>query len=232
MYLVNKPVGITPLQAIRLLRQQKRDLPESLTYAGRLDPLASGVLPIVNGKNAEEKARVMLLPKTYVAEILIGVLTDTGDILGVVQEVVEMDEIGSDDAKKLARRLEGEFDLPVPRYSSVGLSSNVELGEKLMKIKQAKFLETKSVQLVDVLEKLEGVYKTLEGDFREKLIMNSWKKVGEENMWQVLVMEFEVESGTYIRSVAGKLGEILGTPTCLFGLKRTRVGQYGFVDCL
>ncbi len=80
---VYKPLGMTPLEVIRKLKQTNSYLTEAkISYAGRLDPLAHGVLLLLVGENTKEKDRYLALPKTYEFEIIFGLQTDTYDLLG------------------------------------------------------------------------------------------------------------------------------------------------------
>lgn len=82
---VYKKCGETPLECINNL---KKDNPElkflPMTYAGRLDPLAEGVLIILVGDECLKKDEYLVLPKEYEVEILFGFATDTYDVLGKV----------------------------------------------------------------------------------------------------------------------------------------------------
>jgi len=97
-YLVCKKEGETPLEALERLRAAAA-IPEDvpMTYAGRLDPMAEGLLLILAGEECKKKDEYTSLEKTYQAKILFGVGTDTYDLLGIP-------EMGS---PSLARRGQG-----------------------------------------------------------------------------------------------------------------------------
>ena len=81
---VFKPVGISPLDAIKILKEKYPELKdEKMTYAGRLDPLAEGALLILAGNAVHKKEKYLKLDKEYEGEILFGFNTDTYDILGL-----------------------------------------------------------------------------------------------------------------------------------------------------
>ena len=91
---VYKNEGETPLQALdrtRLEHGIEDSVP--MTYAGRLDPLAEGLLLILTGEDVHKKDEYNGLSKVYEFTILFGVATDTGDILGkIVSEISEEKE--------------------------------------------------------------------------------------------------------------------------------------------
>ncbi len=87
-YLVNKKEGETPLESLEVFRIKNKipfDIP--MTYAGRLDPLASGLLIILSGEECKNKEKYLNLDKEYEFSVLFGFKTDTYDILGKVIEI-------------------------------------------------------------------------------------------------------------------------------------------------
>lgn len=83
-----KEEGETPLGCIERARREGRIAEdEKATYAGRLDPMAEGVLLVLVGDGVYEKDEYLKLSKEYEVDVLIGVSSDTGDILGIVEEI-------------------------------------------------------------------------------------------------------------------------------------------------
>lgn len=83
--IANKRKGQTPLDVINELKnkdEKLRKLP--ITYAGRLDPLAEGVLILLIGDECMKKDEYLKLPKEYELTILFGFATDTYDVMGKV----------------------------------------------------------------------------------------------------------------------------------------------------
>jgi len=82
---LNKKEGETPLLALENFRGKNPEyLNVSMTYAGRLDPMASGVLVILVGEEIKNKEKYLGLDKKYDFSVLFGFSTDTYDILGKV----------------------------------------------------------------------------------------------------------------------------------------------------
>ena len=88
MKLIYKNLGETPLETLENLRQNEPNLKEeTLSYIGRLDPMAEGEMIVLVGKEENQKRDQYLnFDKEYAAEFLVGFATDTGDLLGVVQK--------------------------------------------------------------------------------------------------------------------------------------------------
>jgi len=83
--IVNKKAGQTPLECINELKEADGRLTHlPLTYAGRLDPLAEGVLLILIGDECLKKDEYLALPKEYEMTILFGFATDTYDVMGKI----------------------------------------------------------------------------------------------------------------------------------------------------
>jgi tRNA U55 pseudouridine synthase TruB len=87
MKLIYKKLGQTPLEALQELRVIEPVLKEEiLSYIGRLDPMAEGEMIILVGREENQRRKEFLnFDKEYVAEFLIGFSTDTGDLLGIVE---------------------------------------------------------------------------------------------------------------------------------------------------
>lgn len=87
VHLLYKNLGETPNEAIlRYKAENPIYKDQSMTYAGRLDPMAEGLLLVLSGNELQNKDKYLGLRKTYEVEILWGFQTDTLDVLGLVQE--------------------------------------------------------------------------------------------------------------------------------------------------
>lgn len=83
--IINKKIGQTPLDCINEIKKRDHNLTNlPLTYAGRLDPLAEGVLVILIGDECLKKDEYLKLEKIYEVEILFGFATDTYDVMGKI----------------------------------------------------------------------------------------------------------------------------------------------------
>lgn len=139
--LLYKAVGETPLQCMEAWRADQgisTDIP--LTYAGRLDPMASGKLLVLIGEECKKKDEYLALDKTYEFSVLFGIGSDTHDVLGRLQtdqpEDLEKQRLspsevspgcgeGADESSLLADQLTqicqnliGPVELPYPHFSS------------------------------------------------------------------------------------------------------------------
>lgn len=198
--LVDKPKGITSFDVIRRLRKELGI--KKMGHAGTLDPLANGLMIVGINEGTKKLEEFLKLDKTYIAEILFGKQTDTGDMEGEVIRESEVEYVEEDYVKEVINNFKGTFEIPVPKYSAIKSKGKplyeyaregkeIETPIKPMKIYKSKFISLK--------EQEEGF---------------------------VLKVEFDVASGVYIRSLAEYLGNFLDTPATLFNLTRTKIGDF------
>ncbi|HEY4511220.1 MAG TPA: tRNA pseudouridine(55) synthase TruB [Candidatus Paceibacterota bacterium] len=205
--LIDKPKGITSFDCIRILRKKLGI--RKMGHAGTLDPLATGLMIIALNEGTKKLNEFLKLPKRYVAEILFGITTDTGDVTGKVLDKFPINLKDNNQILEFSNRIQetlttmtGKIELPVPAYSAIKQGGealykkarrgeHIELPVKTMEITSATFL---------------GFLHNDDG-------------------WCTSV-EFEVGSGTYIRSVAQELGRRLGTFATLKNLRRTTIGNF------
>ena len=119
---VEKAVGETPLQALERYRRKaniSKNTP--LAYAGRVDPMASGKLLILIGEECKNQTKYHRLDKEYEFEVLFGVCTDSGDVLGTIQTSSSPRVtlgLADKEIEKVCKKLTGKIELPFPRFSS------------------------------------------------------------------------------------------------------------------
>jgi len=83
-----KPVGKTPLECVEdYKRKHQLDPSITVSYAGRLDPMAEGVLLLLIGEANKKRREYEHLSKEYEVTVLVGFSTDTGDLMGKIEEV-------------------------------------------------------------------------------------------------------------------------------------------------
>jgi tRNA pseudouridine55 synthase len=235
-----KNLGETPLACIERYRAENPAMAKvSMTYLGRLDPMAEGVLFVLAG-NTKEKQKYLDLDKTYEFEVLWGFETDTYDILGLVTEVGPMPEKLDVKMAPLLKKIQAKKTQAYPPYSSrtvggkalhawarEGKIDEVEIPTRGIKIFDIEHLRTRLLKqdeiLTDILEKVSLV----EGDFRQADISSLWRQMLKPGEF-ALISQFRasVSSGTYIRSLAHEMGKSLDTCALAYSIKRTRVGDY------
>lgn len=240
-----KRPGETPLECLKRFQDANPEYKnEKMTYAGRLDPLASGVLLILVGEECKSKEKYLGLDKEYELEVLFGVSTDTQDVLGLIKSVARPGlAIGESLMEESLSKLIGKFIQDYPAYSSKtvkgkSLFSISRAGEtdsvedwptkevEIYSIESLGWQKKKSTEVQrEILEKI----KSVTGDFRQAEISAGWDKhFKTTNLPDYSILKFKVtcSSGAYMRSLAERIGKESGMPALAYNIVRTRLEKY------
>lgn len=210
--LVDKPKGITSFDVIRILRKKLGI--RKMGHAGTLDPLASGLMIIGINEGTKKMSEFLKLPKTYIADVLLGRKTDTGDLEGRVIEEKDVSSISEEKIREAVRGMVGKHSLPVPMYSAIKIG-----GRPLYKLARKK---EKGSELTKEEKNITPPVKEMEVISARLLSIDD----------TVLKIEMEVSSGSYIRTLGEEIGKRLGYPATLAGLRRTKIGEFLIKDAL
>lgn len=254
---IYKPQGLTPLQ---LIEQFRKDNPEykdvKIGFAGRLDPLAHGVMLLTVGEANKDREQYLNLNKTYRFKVLFGVETDTYDYLGILKnlQILELPKDYKDKVRDFIKRHTGKYLQPYPPFSSKTLSGTplFKLAKKKgfmiedLRFKNGEMWPNKEVEVfgfkeiseyeITTLEMSEIVLqnlKKIKGFFRQKRIIGQWEeffKLHPQQNFKIMEFEIDCTSGTYVRSLAHKLGQELGSGAIAFEIFRIKVGEFGVED--
>lgn len=243
---VYKPIGYTPLQVIDTLRKKCPDYTnEKIGYAGRLDPLAHGVLLLMIGDAAKERTKYLDLPKEYSFEVLYGLETDTYDLLGYVERYKEC-IIVKENVNAFVNDCLGKLTLPYPPYSSKPVDgkplfwwarhkklSEITIPTREIEIAEFKLRSTRSIRTEQLQRLVMKRIHAVTGDFRQADIEERWMQVFETNpqiSFATATFHITCSSGTYVRSLAHTLGQELGCGAVAIDILRTKVGTYSLED--
>ena len=202
-----------------------------MTYAGRLDPMAEGLLIILVGDGCKQKEKYLNMDKEYEIEVLFGVSTDSYDTLGLIDNV-DKHSFELPDLQKYV----GKFTQTYPRYSSkvISMMENgkdlpEDLPKKEVEIFAIEQIGSKALSGQRIAEHVIGNVKKVNGEFRQEKTIELWDKFGKDNSivkFMVVKLRVSCSSGTYMRSLANRIGEDCGIPALAFSIKRTRVNGY------
>jgi tRNA pseudouridine55 synthase len=199
--LIDKPKGITSFDVIRRLRITRGI--RKMGHAGTLDPMATGLMIIATDSDTKKLSGFLGLPKTYEAEVTLGIRTDTSDMDGkMVEEKTIPPDVTTERVRGVLGSLVGDVDLPVSVYSALKRA-----GKPLYEYaREGKEVEA-PIRTMHVDSVLFGGFDGLK-----------------------IKATFAVGSGTYIRSLAEEVGKRLGTVATLSALRRTVVGDFKVED--
>ena len=183
---------------------RKRSGIRRVGHAGTLDPAATGVLPLCLGRATRLVEYLVDATKTYIAEVTLGITTDTYDAEGSVTATADASHVSNTDIEAALAGFRGDLQQTPPAYSAlkrdgVPLYKYARAGEAIV-------IAPRPVR-VDHLE-----LRARQG--------------------AVLRLEVECSKGFYVRSLAHDLGAVLGVGAMLSGLVRSRVGRFRLIDAV
>jgi len=166
-------------------------------HTGVLDPLATGLLPLCFGDATKFAQRMLDADKRYTATLKLGVTMTTGDLEGEVVETRPVN-VTRADVDAAVTRFTGEIDQLPPMHSALKFEGKAlyEYARKGVEIER----ESRRITIHD-LQVLR-----FEGD--------------------ELVLDVRASKGTYVRTLAEDIGEVLGCGAHLTGLRRTGTAGY------
>jgi tRNA pseudouridine55 synthase len=114
-----KKKGETPLECLKRFKKENPEYAkEKMTYAGRLDPLAEGLLIVLIGEECKNKEKYLGFDKEYEVDILFGFSTDTYDVLGKVTGVSDTEKLSIEKVTDVIQSSVGKFTQKYPAFSS------------------------------------------------------------------------------------------------------------------
>jgi tRNA pseudouridine(55) synthase len=211
--LIYKKVGFSPFQVLKEIKPYINEEDRSkLTFVGRLDPMAEGNIHILWSGDAQEKNNITLQDKEYKIEVLLGIKTDTDDILGLIDSV-DVEAVDFD--IKVLENFIGPFHYDYPKYSSPHIKKVLK-GEDVESKKQdgeiygIDFLGLENVSNANLNHKIFTKLNLcqMEGDFRLDEIKLGWESFFQKNKggFQVLSLNVKCKRGTYMRVLSRELG--------------------------
>ena len=242
---IYKPIGKTPLEMIKILEEKYPEYSnQKISYAGRLDPMAHGVLVLLVGDSENKQRREReKVDKEYDFKILFGISTDSYDILGIPKSHKDIPNI--DEIEKELKKLIGKYNQKIPTFSSYrikgkpmylsakkGLLEEENQPKVEREIFDLKILKYENISNTKLLKEIkERIGKIIKPDFRQDIIIPKYEKLLKAQREFLLVtIHSHVSSGTYIRSICDDLGKSLNTGACAFEILRTRSGIHNLKD--
>lgn len=199
--LVDKPKGKTAFDLVAILRRKLNV--RTIGHAGTLDPMATGVMVMLIGKNYTTQSNQFLSEdKEYLGQVHLGIETDTYDAEGV--QIEASDKIPSlEEVQHALKSFQGEISQIPPMFSAKKIN-----GQKLYLLaRQGKTVERAPVKLQVQTELISYHYPYVE-------------------------LRITCSKGTYVRTIAHDLGKLLGCGGHLSALVRTRSGAGLLSKCI
>lgn len=217
---IDKPSGATSFSIVARLRKVTRA--RRVGHAGTLDPLATGVLPILFESATRLSEFALRLPKTYEADVHLGYRTATDDAETEPEPVASPERLTGAEVASVLGRFVGRIKQEPPAFSAVKVD-----GQRAYKRARHGDLSRPAARLVEIhAAELLG--------FEQRQPPGERGAGGEGAGWGEAVARVRVScgSGTYLRSLARDLGDALGVGGYLGQLTRTAYGPLRVEDAV
>lgn len=221
------------------------------THTGTLDPMAQGVIIVLTGEDRFKKSEFSDWKKTYEFKILIGVSTDTHDLLGLQTQLIKK-EINPREVKEkienILPKFIGKQTQVQPKFSSQRINgesafdkakNNIKFNpkENIIEIFNLRILKTEQISLQKLENYLNKSIKLVNGNFRQEEILKNWNqtlnKFNENNLNNLLLIKIKAVTSkkTYIRALTRDIAKQIKTPATTFSITRTNQGEYSKSSC-
>jgi len=212
LLLIDKPSGWTSHDVVAKVRHITGI--KTVGHAGTLDPLATGLLIVLVGKEfTKQQTQFLKMDKEYVVTAQLGITTDSYDTDGQIVSQAEWSQvkkINQAQVKTVLTHLTGAITQTVPAFSAVKVK-----GKKLYNLARKQQLD-----LATLPQRQVKIYSL-------ELLNFTIDQVKQ----QILVtLKIKCSSGTYIRSLVHDLGQLLGVGATVTRLRRTHIGPYRVED--
>ena len=198
---IDKPYEWTSADVVRKIKFQLRKCgyPKiKIGHAGTLDPLATGILLVCIGRATKQVEALQAEEKEYVAELMLGATTPSGDMEHEVGQTYPTEHITREMVEEALKSLTGEREPLPPLYSA----------KKVQGVRAYEF--ARAGEEVELKKALINIYEM---------------ELVEWDMPRIKI-RVRCSKGTYIRSLAFEIGEAVQSGAYLPSLRRTRSGGY------
>lgn len=203
--IINKHKGCTSHD---IVYKVKKMFNEKVGHTGTLDPMATGVLPLLIGKGTQCSKYLINHDKIYNVTLQLGEKTDTADSEGKVIETKETKEktLKRENIEKILEKFKGKQEQIPPIYSAIKVKGKklYEYARKGQEVEiKPRKIEIYNIELLNIKEKHKQI-------------------------------EFQVNcsKGTYIRSLCEDIAQRLGTVGYMLELKRIQVGNFNIKEAI
>lgn len=246
MLIVYKPEGWTPNQLIDYIKSTYLQYKDSkISFAGRLDPMARGLTILLIDDECKKQDTYIAKKKTYQSKLLLGVNTDTSDVLGIPTIIHQNGNLDNIEIETTIKSFIGKQNQDFPNYSAKYVKSKetgerkplwkwtkenqldkIEIPSKMIEIEDITIINTNYINSMELLEIIETkINKLMGGDFRQNEILEKWRQllINNNQIWTIVELESLVSSGTYIRSLSHDIGSLLQIGGIALDINRTKI---------
>lgn len=198
--IIDKPADMTSFGVVARVRRvlsEQNGTKTKVGHTGTLDPFATGLMILCIGKETKNAMSYTKMDKVYEATIRLGQTSSTGDPEGEVTDISNK-QPSSDDIENALKAFTGEIKQRPPIFSALKING------------QRAYHLARQGKEVEIPERMVNIYSL-------DLIDYSYPE---------LKIRTHVSSGTYIRSLATDIGQMLGTGAYCTQLRRTKIADW------
>lgn len=197
---MNKPKGMTSFDIVHIISKELQI--KKVGHTGTLDPLAEGVLVVCIGEATKIVELLTAYDKEYIAEVKLGIKTDTYDIDGKILDEMEVPD--NLPIKEVVNSFQKTYLQEVPIYSAVKVNGKklYEYARKNIEVELPK--KEVTIKNIELLDQTQDTFK----------------------------IKAEVTKGCYIRSLVNDIGKELGTYATMTSLVRTKQGTISIEEAI
>jgi len=234
--IIDKPAGLTSHDVVNRVRRILQE--RSVGHLGTLDPMATGVLPLVVGNLTRLAQFYASSEKTYEGTIRFGFATDTYDSAGEPTSPPQAVTLTLDQVRELATQFQGVIEQMPPPFSAKKIKGvpayklarkRAEVSLKLVQV------EVKEFEILHVENDPTSAEAHVVPDTPVRIAERMDEPIDELRPERspagcVATFRARVAAGTYLRSVAHDMGQRIGCGAHLESLRRTAVGEFDLAD--
>jgi len=208
----HKEIGQTMNQVVDDIKQKYNTT--KVTYAGRLDPLAYGLVIILTDEDVHKRDEYTGKNKIYQFMMIHGIQTDTYDIMGMIcSDVQSQFDINKINVGKQIMEYPPYSSVPIKEhknkpywYCSLNHLEVINKPTKEIEIYDIKILDKITITKDEIIELVnDKINKVTSNTFRQKDILDKWNSI-EDRIYEIYKMEIKISSGGYVRNIADRLG--------------------------
>jgi tRNA U55 pseudouridine synthase TruB len=232
-----KPIGMT---CGELLEKYNHFVKKA--FVGRLDPQAHGNITILTDDDVKDMELHMAKSKTYIVKFIVGISTDTDDVLGMIEEkTLVQDKIGN--LKEAIENFPSEYEQQYHKFSSFVPPDKDENGKRKplwwwsqkgitiqnIKKKNVVFFEKKVKDIFNISgNELRNIILTnlnalKSEDFRKSEVIKQWESYTFQESYEMYECSFSVSSGFYVRQFIRDIAEMTNNSLLVIDIHRIKI---------
>ena len=245
-----KEPGITPLQFINNIKKQYPD--KKICYTARLDPMARGKIPVLFGEECKDMHKYTNLSKTYEVKVMIGLKTDSDDVLGILEsennllnkylyldtKIISSNDFISRYKSYFENENENEINNNIITQKYHYFSTKALLSRSKGKFKDnthnvklfsSKIIDNGELDLNEWINECISIIDKVDKskNFRQKEIIEQWQNLALEYNYsktiQYITLQLHVGSGFFVRQYIRDISDKIGIPLMCYDINRTKI---------